>query len=317
MKLQNFRVDVAEWSRERDRLELLEIRRQVFIVEQGVPESRERDGLDAGCWHVLAHDEQGQAIGCARLSPEHKIGRMAVMREWRGQGVGVALLRELIARARTQGWSEVTLAAQVSAIGFYEREGFVARGDVFDDAGLPHRAMSLALTNEIGNEAEPVRDIQALPLTSRVEAAAARKQVLSDARHRLCIHLPLLGNDIYASAEELAEFRRVAISGRGAQIRILLHDPAAALRNDHRLIALVQRLPSAMQIRVPVEQADLGYISACLLNDTGGYLFQPEADRPQGRAARHDRISAAPLQKHFDELWERSERSSVLQTLNI
>ena len=93
--------------------------------------------------------------------------------------------------------------------------------------------------------------------------------------------------------------------------------PAAALHNSHRLIALVQRLPSAMQVRMPVEEADLGYISAYLLNDIGGYLFLPEANRPQGRAARHDRASAAPLQKHFDELWERSGRASVLQTLNI
>jgi len=317
VKLQNFHVDIADWSRERDREALAGIRQQVFVVEQGVPESRERDGLDPDCWHVLARDEAGQTIGCARLSPEHKIGRMAVLREWRGQGVGAALLRELIQRARTLGWSEVTLAAQVSAIGFYEREGFVAYGDVFEDAGLPHRAMSLSLTSTDSDEGEPLRDIDALPLTSRSEAAAARTRILGDARHRLCIHLPLLADDQYASAEELAEFRRVAISGRGAQIRILLHDPATALRNSHRLIALVQRLPSAMQVRMPVEEADLGYISAYLLNDVGGYLFQPEADRPQGRAARHDRASAAPLQKHFDELWERSERASVLQTLNI
>ena len=317
MKLQNFHVDVAHWSRERDHEALLGIRQQVFVVEQGVPEARERDGLDPDCWHVLARNEAGQPIGCARLSPEHKIGRMAVLSEWRSQGVGMALLRELIARARTLGWGEVTLAAQVSAMGFYEREGFIAHGDVFDDAGLAHRSMSLKLATTASDEAEPVRDIEALPVTNRIETAAARKQVLSDARYRLSIHLPLLGNDIYASADELAEFRRIAISGRHAQIRILLHDPAAALRNDHRLIALVQRLPSAMQIRMPTEEADLGDISAYQLNDVGGYVFLPEADRPQGRAARNDRASAAPLQKHFDELWERSERAGVLQTLNI
>jgi predicted GNAT family N-acyltransferase len=317
VKLQHFDVDLADWSRERDREALAGIRQQVFVVEQGVPEARERDGLDPQCWHVLARDEAGQPIGCARLSPEHKIGRMAVLRAWRGQGVGAALLRELIGRARALGWSEVTLAAQVSATGFYEREGFTAYGDVFDDAGLPHRAMSLAIAPLPEEEAPSLRDIDALPLTSRSEAAAARLRILGDARHRLCLYVPLLASDHYASADELAEFRRVAISGRGAQIRILLHDPAAALRHSHRLIALVQRLPSAMQVRMPVEEADLGYLGAYLLNDVGGYLFLPEADRPQGRAARHDRASAAPLQKHYDEIWERSERASVLQTLNI
>jgi hypothetical protein len=68
---------------------------------------------------------------------------------------------------------------------------------------------------------------------------------------------------------------------------------------------------------MPVEEADLAYVSAYLLNDAGGYLFLPEADRPQGRAALNDRASQAPLQQHFDEVWERAERASILQPLNI
>ncbi|MDE2155656.1 MAG: GNAT family N-acetyltransferase [Xanthomonadaceae bacterium] len=316
MRLQDFSVEVADWSRERDRDTLLDIRRQVFIDEQGVPEARERDGLDADCWHVLARDDSGRPIGCARLGGDHKIGRMAVLRDWRGKGVGVALLRELIGRARAQGWPEVTLAAQVSAIGFYERGGFNAHGEVFDDAGLPHRAMRLTLPPPAGDAAAE-RDIGALPASHRGETAAARLQLLSETRHRLAIYAPLLDNDSYAGTGELAQLRRIAVSGRCAQIRILLHDPAAALRNDHRLIALAQRLPSALQIRTPTEEADLAYASAYLLNDVGGYLFLPEADRPQGRAARHDRVVHAPLQQHFDEVWERAEHASMLHTLDI
>jgi len=316
MKLQNFHVEIAEWSREDQRAALLDLRDVVFIQGQGVPEQRERDGLDGDCWHVLARDEAGQPIGCGRLTPAHKIGRMAVLQEWRGHGVGVALLRELIARARSQGWPEVALDAQVSAIGFYERAGFIAYGAEFEDAGLAHRAMRLSLAATADDE-PALRDIGALPASSRSETAAARLQLLAETRHRLAIYMPLLGNDSYASAEELAELRRIAISGRGAQIRILLHDPAAALRNDHRLIALAQRLSSAIQIRMPLEEADLAYVSAYLLNDAGGYLFLPEADRPQGRAALHDRASQAPLLQHFDEVWERAERASILQTLGI
>ena len=316
MKLQNFHVEIAEWSREDQRAALLDLRDSVFIQEQGVPEQRERDGLDVDCWHVLARDDAGQPIGCGRLTPAHKIGRMAVLQAWRGQGVGLALLRELVARARSRGWPEVALDAQVSAIGFYEREGFIAYGAEFEDAGLVHRAMRLGLTTAV-DEGRPLRDIGALPAGSRSETAAARLRLLGETRHRLAIYMPLLGNDSYASEEELAELRRIAISGRGAQIRILLHDPAAVLRNDHRLIALAQRLPSTIQIRMPVEEADLAYVSAYLLNDAGGYLFLPEADRPQGRAALHDRANQAPLQQHFDEVWERAERASILQTLDI
>lgn len=317
MRLQNFQVAPADWSRESDRAALLEIRQQVFVVEQGVPESRERDGLDPECWHVLARDEAGQPIGCARMSPERKIGRMAVMQRWRGQGVGAALLRTLIARARAMGWANVALAAQVSAIEFYTREGFVAYGDIFDDAGLPHRSMTLDLPAPPEESVEAPRDIQPLPITDRQQLSAARLQLLEDARHRVCLHLPLLGNDTYASADELGQLRRLAISGRRAQVRILLHDPAEALRHDHRLIALVQRLPSAMQVRMPTDEADFANRASYLLNDAGGYLFQPEADQARGRAARQDRSIAGPLQQEFDELWDRSERAGVLQTLNI
>lgn len=316
MKLQDFHVEIADWSRDDQRTALLDLRGTVFIQEQGVPEPRERDGLDVDCWHVLARDGAGVPIGCGRLTPQHKIGRMAVLPEWRGRGVGVALLRELVARARAQGWPEVALDAQVSAIGFYEREGFIAYGDEFEDAGLAHRAMRLELPERI-DDPVPLRDLGTLPAGSRNEIGAARLQLLCDARRQLFIYLPRLDNDTYASAEELAELRRVAISGRGAQIRILLHDPEAALRNDHRLITLAQRLPSAIQIRTPVEEVDLAYISTYLLNDTGGYLFLPEADRSQGRAARRDRPGQAPLQQHFNEVWERAERASALQTLNI
>lgn len=316
MKLQNFHIAVVDWSREEQRAALRSLRDTVFIQEQHVPEERERDGIDGDCQHVLARDQDGQPIGCGRLTSTRKIGRMAVRVEWRGQGVGAAMLRELIARARAMGWAEVALDAQTSAIGFYERAGFEAHGDVFDDAGLPHRAMRLALPAH-RDEPASLRDVGALPVGSCSDTDASRLQLLIDANHRLCLYLPSLGTDRYASAEELDEIRRVGISGRGAQIRILLHDPLTALRHDHRLIALAQRLTTAIQIRTPLEEVDLAYASSYLLNDVGGYLFLPEADNLHGRGARHDRPSQAPLQQHFDEVWERSERATVLQVLNL
>ena len=113
-------------------------------------------------------------------------------------------------------------------------------------------------------------DIGALSVTNRSETAAARRQLLADTRHRLAIHVPVLDRHSYASIEELTELRRIAISGRHAHIRVLLHDPAAAPRHDHRLIALAQRLPSVLQVRTPVEETDLGNLSAYLVNDAGG-----------------------------------------------
>lgn len=154
-------------------------------------------------------------------------------------------------------------------------------------------------------------------IDSREALAAARLQLLAAARHRLALHLPMLGRDDYGNDAELAELKRIATSGRRAGIRILLHDPAAALRDGHRLIALFQRLSSAIQIRTPVEDVDRQCASAWLTTDTGGYLYLPDASRPQGRMALADRAAQAPLQQQFEEIWERSARASELQALDL
>lgn len=316
MKLQEFHVEVADWANAEQQAALRELRHEVFVLGQNVPEAREQDGLDAACWHVLARDDTGQALGCARLNAGHKIERMAVRETSRGRGVGKALLRELIARARTQGHDEVDLAAQMTALGFYEHAGFVAYGAEFEDAGMAHRMMRLPIALPSDAPAA-LRDIGVLAASNRGEVAAARLQLLTDARHQLLLYVPALTRDLYSCADELVELRRIAVSGRAASIRILLHDPVAALREDHPLLPLAQRLPTAFQIRTPVEAVDLTYASAYLLNDAGGYLFLPDASRPAGRAARDQRAAQVPLRQQFNEVWERAEPAAILNKLNL
>lgn len=315
MELQDFHVQSASWSTPSDREALRALRLEVFVGEQGVPEALEWDDLDTDSIHVLARDERGQPIGCGRLTPEHKIGRMAVHSTWRGKGVGVALLRELVARARALAWPDVALDAQIHALDFYAREGFVAEGDVFDDAGIPHQLMRLTLND--ASDVPASKPKETLSVNSQDELTLARLTLLGQARYRLAIYQPLLTADAFHSTDEITELRRIASSGRGASIRILLHDPQAALREGHRLVALAQRLPSVISIRVPVDEHDLGYGSAYVLNDVGGYVFQPDAHRPQGRAAAQDRSAQAPLLQHFDEVWERAERATALQPLDL
>lgn len=150
--------------------------------------------------------------------------------------------------------------------------------------------------------------------------AAARVELLAAARFKLSIHLPTLLASVLSSEAELAELRRIAISGRGAEIRILLGDPAAALRLGHRLIDLAQRLPSAIQIRTPLDDEDESggkVTSSWLLNDASGYLFQPDADRWEGRAARRDGPGQAPLLLQFEQIWERAAPATQLQALGL
>lgn len=124
---------------------LTTVRRAVFIVEQGVPELLELDEHDAGSHHVLVCDRQGQPVGAGRIKPDGQIGRMAVLKAWRGQGIGSAILESLLEHARQQGHARVFLHAQQSAVRFYQQSGFVVRGEMFEAAGIQHRAMEKVL----------------------------------------------------------------------------------------------------------------------------------------------------------------------------
>ena len=159
----------------------------------------------------------------------------------------------------------------------------------------------------------PVR----LPSGTPSEVADARLKLLTESRRRVTIYQPVLSADIYGSAPELAELRRIATSGRGAEIRLITHAPEEALRDNHRLVALAQRLSSVVLVRTPVEDVDLAYASSYLLTDQGGYLFLPDAKRLEGRASLAERASQAPLMQHFNEVWERSARATVWQPLDL
>ena len=121
----------------------LELRREVFIVEQKVPETVERDALDAEAVHLVAIDD-GDVVGTLRIVflPEHaKFGRVAVLRQARGKGIATEMMRAAMATARERGESRFYLTSQSDKVGLYEKLGFVAFGDEFEEGGMPHRAM--------------------------------------------------------------------------------------------------------------------------------------------------------------------------------
>jgi predicted GNAT family N-acyltransferase len=126
--------------------EAMRVRDAVFVLEQSVPPEIERDEWDPRCDHALAFAADGRVVGTGRLLPDGHIGRMAVLADWRGQGIGSLLLAALVARARERGMQRVVLNAQTHAAPFYARHGFVAFGAEFMEAGIPHRAMARELS---------------------------------------------------------------------------------------------------------------------------------------------------------------------------
>ncbi len=142
-----FRLVAASWPE--DSAALGAIRRTVFIEEQQVPEALEWDGLDEVCQHVLVTDRSGHPVGTGRIKTDGHIGRMAVLKDCRGQGIGSAILTALLELTRQIKSPRVTLHAQVTAIHFYEKHGFTVCSDEFMDAGIAHRSMERLLSGRV------------------------------------------------------------------------------------------------------------------------------------------------------------------------
>lgn len=143
MSKRRFYTRHVTWQEAKDTL--AHIRFQVFVNEQHVPADMELDEYDARCDHLLAFDEQGTAVGTARLLPDGHIGRMAVLAEHRGQGLGTLLLNDILALAQSRGLRAIVLHAQIHAVSFYEKHRFQVVGDEFMEAGIPHVQMQRRL----------------------------------------------------------------------------------------------------------------------------------------------------------------------------
>jgi len=120
------------------------VRTEVFVVEQAIPAELEWDDDDAASLHCVAFVDD-RPVACGRLLPDGRIGRMAVLKPWRGKGLGGAILERLVEAARARGDAVARLSAQCHAEAFYGAHGFVPDGPVFDEAGIPHLPMKRAL----------------------------------------------------------------------------------------------------------------------------------------------------------------------------
>jgi predicted GNAT family N-acyltransferase len=315
---QEFHVEPATWVA--DEAALREVRLKVFVDEQKFPESEEFDDLDARSQHVLAYDADHKPIGCARLTPDRMIGRVAVLAPWRKRGVGEALLRTLLEQASALRYPDVSLHSQVAAIGFYERAGFVAEGEEFDELGVMHRLMRREVR---GFERPPERPLPEMPAPEPLEAQtlseaqACIDRVADDARHKLSIYTRGLDRDLLDRASLIAAIKRIALSGRGAEVRVIVQSPAESSHEGHRLLQLAAKLPSFVQLRTPMLDEDKQYPSAFVVNDAGGYFFRVLGSRFEGDGDRHAPGRNRELQNTFDPVWERSQEDPELRKMTI
>jgi predicted GNAT family N-acyltransferase len=316
----DFTVTAVDWNNADEREACRSMREQVFVVEQNVPREDEWDALDATSHHVLARDLAGNPIGTGRLTPERKIGRMAVLREWRGRHVGEAILQRLLEQARALNYAVVEMHAQTHAVPFYEKFGFEKFGDEFEECAIKHYPMrrELAPLAAPDRPAPPARpEVRSVTVDSREQALAETLRLIGDARRELCIYTRDLDPALFGSEAGLEALKQLGVAGRGASVRIVVQDARTAAQRSHRLIALVQRLPSVFALRTPVQDDDLQYPSAFVVNDARGYYFRVLGNRFEGEAVNYAPGRHAQLLEYFNQVWERSEASEELRQLAL
>lgn len=141
--LANIQIVQTSWLEAEN--DLRAIRTPVFVEEQLVTPDFEWDEIDHSAVHLLA-THKSKPIACLRIIDYHKIGRMAVLKEWRKKGLGAALLLEAVKICQAHGSKNVHLSAQTHAIGFYEKSGFKVTSDIYQDLHIPHVDMQLDLS---------------------------------------------------------------------------------------------------------------------------------------------------------------------------
>jgi predicted GNAT family N-acyltransferase len=319
MNIPDYRIEPADFQADRE--DLRAVRNAVFVDEQQIPPEIEWDALDPHSMHLIARDSRHRPIGTARLTPERKIGRMAVLSAWRGQGVGKSLLAALLSEAQKRGWPEVSLNAQVPVIDFYERFGFAKEGAIFIEAGIPHQTMRLKLQplNPAERRIASARrsSVPAAEFDSLEATLSAALEIIADARRSLGIFTPNLEYPLYGHPDAVAAFRQFAIRSRDGCARIIVQDTSNLRGQPHPLLELAQKLPSSFQFRTPVEPEDQQYASAYLFNDRGGYLFRLFGDRYAGVWSPSLPGRNRQLAEEFERYWQRSQTCAEFRVLNI
>ena len=318
-KKHKFTVRRAEWPSDQEALH--SVRSAVFVVEQAVPEALEWDGLDAEAVHLIAESEHGLAIGTARLLQSGQIGRMAVLPDWRAQGIGTHLLMELLRIASDADYPAPFMHAQSSAVAFYRGLGFDTAGEVFEEAGIEHQRMvpgdlELPLiigieTGQLGQNGGLIRLGQ--PRLVRHAITALAKQ----ANRELRLLSPDLEPILYDHEPFLQQVSRLAVERRGRlPVRVLLIDAEPALRRGHRLIELSRRLSSAVQIRaVPAEFAE--QCDQFFLADDAGYCLRRYATPGTVLVDFNDVAAVSRMQRDFDKIWEQGAVHTGLRRLHL
>lgn len=294
------KTSLVTWNQAQDSLRRL--RHTVFVVEQKVPKELEWDGLDESAAHALAQAEDGRALGTGRLLDNGHIGRMAVLAEYRGRGIGSEILGCLLRGATDRGLNKVFLNAQVSALGFYERHGFIVEGEEFLDAGIVHKRMSKKLVSDGQDQVEP-------------SGAELLARVTADGRRGIEIFLNRLDARLVDGPDFVAAAQQLLLRHPSNHLRICVQQVDGARAACPRLFGLLAHLPSRIELRQAGElqrerQENFALIDRCR------YLRRVSPAQHEWLQG-DDKSESDRLAALFDEIWLSAEIHPELRTLAL
>lgn len=301
----NLSIEQVDWAEHHEQLS--RIRHTVFVLEQGVPESEEWDAEDASAFHFLAIDPaSGEAVATARLLPQGKLTRMAVLREWRERGVGSQLVQRAEQHARGLALDRMYLDAQLTAKDFYATHGYQTCGDTFMDAGMVHVPMEKSLL-----------DTDVHRLANGPDTVTWLREFSRRATRTVDIFSQQLTPALFADTALVDNLSNLARRDAHSRVRVLVRDTRPLQTGTHPLVQLAQRLPSSIEIRRYTEgasDANSGFFCA----DSRDLVKFSDENPPAGFARRSARAESRALLEEFARLWEHgSEADPNLRVLSL
>lgn len=300
------KVEQVSWDSHREQLRA--VRDPVFVREQRVPPELEWDDQEDSAWHFLA-TRGGEPVACGRMTTEGKVGRMAVLEEYRGQGFGHAILDAIVEYARSRDIPHLYLHAQQHAAAFYSHAGFCEFGEPFDEAGIAHIAMELQLDYR-GYD----RFISGVAYPRPFDQLAV--ELCNSAARTLCILSPKLDHAAFDNAELAQALSALARQSRQTEVKILIRDSRAVVARGHRLLTLARRIPSSICIQKLAEHPDWND-ETIVIRDRNGVLYKPGSSDHEGFFEPNSRASTQRHLELFQDLWRYSVQDVELRSLSI
>ncbi|EIC21227.1 GNAT family N-acetyltransferase [Thiorhodovibrio frisius] len=316
--LPSYRIESADWHSHGRALRAL--RETVFIQELGGEEAREWDHADSKAHHLLAWaSESVEAVGTARWLPSGQIERLAVMPEWRGRGIGSALLASAVRELRDSRRITPFVFALENTQAFFAHLGFDPEDAPFEKHGqmLAHMALRRpdALIDADLRSRRLGETTGRLFLTHSEHLALAARQLAAQAHRQIDLLSADLQPAVYDQQEFVEALRYLAIELRGRlPVRILVIDPEPSLRRGHRLIELTRVLSSDIQIRlVPKDWAE--HSDQFLLCDQAGLFLTRYQDPRRTLVDFNSGAETRRLRRLFEQIWEQGEVHPGLRRL--